>query len=242
MTLETRIETGTQVVGLPRTDHLPAPRTGLQTLCSRVGMRALRTRWSVTVHDACYVPRTGPVIIASNHIGTLDGPLAVLAPPRPVFVLAKAELFSGFVGQALEAVGQIPIDRSHPDFGAVRRAIHVLRRGQALAIFPEGRRDDGEMRRIFGGAAYLALVTGAPVVPCAFLGTRLPGAGRKALPSRGARIEVVFGKPIAVDAVPWPRRREQVADATEFLRRRLAAHVAGASEAAGIPLPGPVAA
>ena len=117
------------------------------------------------------------MILASNHIGIIDGPLLAVFSPRPVHALTKQEMFEGRLGRFLRASGQIPLDRFHADPGAIRSCLRVVRDGGVAGIFPEGTRGDGELHRFHHGAAYLALVTGAPVVPVTMLGTRPPGGG-----------------------------------------------------------------
>ncbi|WP_162143161.1 lysophospholipid acyltransferase family protein [Granulicoccus phenolivorans] len=225
---------------LPSTDHLPAPRIGLLSRLRGPAAWALEQYWDIDCRGAEHIPGQGPVILASNHIGVADGPLLVARTPRPTFALAKAELFSGAVGATLEAVGQIPVARDYVDTTAIRRAVKVLREGHALAIFPEGRRHRGDLSVIQGGVAYLAMVTGAPIVPVAILGTRLPGQSVSQAPARGARLHIVYGEPIVTDPVLWPRRRTAVAEHTEQVRVRLAAHLAYAEASTGHTLPGPV--
>ena len=89
-------------------------------------------------------------------------------------------------------------------------------------------------------AAYLALVTGAPVVPLTFLGSREPGGHTDSLPPKGARIDIVVGQPIPVDAVPWPRRRATVAALTDDLHQRMLAGLKDALAETGRSLPGPL--
>lgn len=240
MTLETLLRPAPSAVRLPRTDHLPPLDTRVLQLAQPVAMAGLRRWYDIRIHDRVHIPRRGRVIIAANHLGTLDGPLVVFATGRPTYALAKNELFDSPVGRLLETGGQIPLHRGVPDPHALRRAIHVLRSEQALAIFPEGVRDAGDFRLFHAGVAYLALVTGAPVVPCAIFGTRLPGAGRKENPPRGSRIDIVYGRPISIPSTPWPRRRAHVADVSRFLRERLAAHLRASQQWNGMALPGPI--
>ena len=84
------------------------------------------------------------------------------------------------------ASGQIPLDRFHVDLAAIRLALRTLEDGHVVGVFPEGARGPGDMTSPRAGAAYLALVTGAPVVPVSFLGTRLPGGDRTARSRRAA--------------------------------------------------------
>lgn len=218
--------------------NLPPNRVG--TLRSLRGTAAwlFRRQWRVRLHGREHLPQHGPAILAANHIGVLDGPLLVTMTPRPTFALAKSELFVGRVGRLLEAVGQIPIRQRGIDTRALRRAVKVLDEGHLLGIFPEGGRDTGDMARIRGGAVYLAMVTGAPIVPVALLGTREPGQTVSDVPRRGATMHIVYGEPIAIDRTPWPRRQQVVTARTEEVRRRLAAHVARAELLTGMALPG----
>src|SRR6201999_2841893 len=124
--------------------------------------------------------------------GVVDGQLLVIFGPRPVHALTKEEMFHGPVGPLLKVTGQIELDRSATDLRAVRTCLQVLERGGAVGIFPEGNRGAGELTAIRNGAAYLALVTGAPVVPLMMYGTRPRGGGKDAVPPRGARIDLVY--------------------------------------------------
>ena len=224
---------------LPHTAHLPpAKEQGLRIFRHPVRW-FVRGRWRVTLHGREHLPSTGPVILAANHIGLLDGPALVALTPRLTFAMAKNELFHGWAGWLLTYVGQIPVDRREVDRRAIDRAVQVLRAGDVLAVFPEGRRAGGEVARARGGAAYLALVTGAPIVPVAILGTREPGQTTDQLPRRGGPLHVVFGAPMQLPQLPWPRRRAVVAEWTETVRLRLAEHVVAAQELTGLPLPGP---
>jgi len=228
---------------LPHTDHLPPTKEwGLRLVRVPVGL-FLRSWWRVSLHGAENVPRSGPVILAANHIGLLDGPTLVAVTRRLTFAMAKNELFRGFGGRMLTYVGQIPVARREPDLRAIDLAVQVLRSGRVLAVFPEGRRTDGQVSYARGGAAYLAMVSGAPIVPVAILGTREPGQTRGGFPQRGHPVHVVYGEPFSVATspvpVPWPRRRQAVAEWTEHLRVRLAQHVVAAQALTGLPLPGP---
>lgn len=239
MTLDAR-PTAIRRAELPLTERVCPPSAHVLAVTRRPLLRALRAWWDVRVHDDVFLPLHGPCIVAANHVGTLDGPLAVATSPRPTFALAKSELFTGAVGWALRTAGQIPLARDHADADALRTAVRVLRDGNPLVIFPEGARDGGDFEQIRGGLAYLALVTGAPIVPCAMLGTRLPGASRRSIPARGSQIDVVYGHPIQVAAQSWPRTRPMVADLTVYLRERLVEHVEGAQQRTGQRLPGKV--
>jgi len=224
---------------LPRTDDLePLPLWG-QRLLRPVGRVVYGTRFSLQVDGRGHVPRQGPVLIAGNHIGYLDGPVVMSATPRPTHALVKQEMFRGRMGRFLTVTGQIPVDRFAVDVRAVRRSVWALRAGRAVVVFPEANRGAGDVAATQRGLAYLALVTGAPVVPVAVLGTRWAGESIHSNPPRGARVVVAFGAPVSVAAESWPRHRDRVRDVTEQLRETLAAHVSSTVARTGVRLPGP---
>jgi 1-acyl-sn-glycerol-3-phosphate acyltransferase len=224
---------------LPRTDDLRHPTAWpLHHLRGAFAAFAHR-RWALEVRGAEHVPESGPVVFVANHIGFLDGPLLAIVGPRPVHALTKRELFNGPLGAFLHFSGQIPVDRFSLDPHAIRRGLRVLRDGGAVGMFPETTRGAGDMARVAGGAAYLALVTGAPLVPTAFLGTRQAGSARTFAPA-GSRIVMAYGPPIPVEARPWPRRPELVRDLTEETRRAVVDLVSTTERATGLSLPGPL--
>ena len=109
--------------------------------------------------------------------------------------LTKVEMFEGKTGRLLRAAGQIPLYRYGADPTAIKTCLRVLRDGGVVGIFPEGSRGAGEFDRFHLGVGYLALASGAPVVPVVQFGTRAPGAGNHALPEKGELIDIVFGTP-----------------------------------------------
>lgn len=202
--------------------------------------RLISAMWPVTLHGVEHVPTAGPVIFASNHIGLIDGPLLAIFGPRPAHALTKREMFAGMGGPVLRFAGQISLDRFAPDPLAIKTCLRVLADDGAVGVFPEGTRGNGELDSIRGGATYLALVTGAPVVPVTMLGTRAPGAGNHALPPRGGTIDIVYGTPWQVPAQSWPRTREHVRGATALMREHMHNQLDVARALTGRDLPGPL--
>lgn len=225
---------------LPRTDGVAPISDRMLRALRPASRRAIARRWQVHVHGAEHVPAAGPQIVAANHLGLADGPLLAAYHPRPVHVLTKREMFEGGTGRFLRVAGQIPLDRFDVDPGAVKACVRLLRRGRVVGIFPEGTRGSGELLHAHPGCAYLALVTGAPVVPVAIFGTREPGGGINSVPPRGTRIDVVYGAPVRVEARPWPRTREQIRTTSVFLHEALRAHLDSARALTGRELPGPL--
>ena len=200
----------------------------------------VRRRWQVRLHHPERVAPHGGVILASNHVGVIDGPLLAIFSPRPVHALTKREMFDGRLGGFLRGAGQIPLDRFAADPAAIRACLRVVRDGGVAGIFPEGTRGDGELRRFHHGAAYLALVTGAPVVPVTMIGTRPPGGASGALPERRGGIDIVFGEPWRTTQQPWPRTREHVAATSVLLRGHMLSELDSALSQTRRSLPGPL--
>ena len=151
------------------------------------------------------VPREGPAILAWNHLSFSDHFFGPLPLPRKVTFLAKSEYFTGrglkgLISKAFfRGVGQIPVDRTGGEASerALRTGLRVLAEGKLLGIYPEGTRTpDGRLYRGKTGVARLALESGAPVIPCAMIGTyELQPPGR-VLPRLSIRPGVRFGKPL----------------------------------------------
>ena len=151
------------------------------------------------------VPRRGPVILASNHLSFSDHFFGPLPVPRKVIFLAKSEYFTGRGLKGLiskvffTGVGQIPIDRAGGAAGeqALRTGLQVLAAGHVLGIYPEGTRSpDGRLSRGKTGVARLAIDSGAPVVPCAMIGTFEFQPPTTIWPNFRVRPGVKFGEPL----------------------------------------------
>ncbi|MEH0108898.1 lysophospholipid acyltransferase family protein [Tersicoccus sp. MR15.9] len=193
--------------------------------------------YATDVVGADTVPSTGAVIFAANHISALDGPVLVGAAPRYMNVLVKQEMFTGFLGRVLQYSGQLPVNRAG-DRRALQTAKAVLDEGRCVGILPEGTRGGGDVAAISGGVAWLALATGAPVVPVAVLGTRHTGERTGHIPRLRRRFTVDFGVPNYIIAQPGLTGRKRMEVATELIREALATHVAEAVASSGMALPG----
>jgi 1-acyl-sn-glycerol-3-phosphate acyltransferase len=183
-----------------------------------------RVIWRPTVHGLDNVPRTGGVILASNHLSFADSLVIPIVVPRKVAFLAKSDYFtgSGVTGALSRAwfvgMGMLPVDRddSKAALASLDTALQVLGRGEAFGIYPEGTRSrDGRLYRGRTGVAHLALTAGVPVVPVGLVGTdRLQPVGSRF--PRVVPLTVSFGAPIEVagryDGVPPGRARREVTD------------------------------
>ena len=190
----------------------------------RLAALLLRIIFRLRVDGVEHLPRTGPVLVAGNHTGFLDGPIVFMMMPRPSSLLVKSELYSGPWARVLAFARQIPVNRGTPDRTALRRALDVLAAGGVLGVFPEGTRGEGRLETIQHGIGYLALRAGCPVVPVVCVGTADALPKGKVLPRLRAPIDVVFGPPFTIEVRGDPRARSTIADAAEQVRQHLLAH------------------
>jgi 1-acyl-sn-glycerol-3-phosphate acyltransferase len=180
--------------------------------------------WRPTVRGLENVPRTGPVILASNHVSFADSLVIPIVAPRKVVFLAKSDYFrgggvKGTLQKAwFEGMGLIPVDRddSKAAIASLDTALAVLGRGEAFGIYPEGTRSrDGRLYRGRTGVAHLALTAGVPVVPVGLTGTERLQPIDARLP-RIVPVTVRFGAPIEVagryDGVPLGKARREITD------------------------------
>ena len=175
------------------------------------------------------VPADGPVLVVSNHLGATDPLTIAVDIPRQLRIVAKAELFDWpFIGWLARRGGVIPIRRGESDREALRTVLDALYADQCALVFPEGSyRDPPEpagMLPVKPGAAWLALKTGATVVPVGIWGTEVVWSR-----ARGWRfwhrphVHVVFGEPY-VPVVPQGVSSKAVTTAVaEDMARRIAA-------------------
>ena len=140
------------------------------------------------------VPSSGPLLIVSNHVGAVDPVIIGGWTPRPVWFMAKAELFRGAFGWLMRAYQAFPVIRHSPDRAALRRAFTLLKQGSAVVLFPEGHRSDkASLLRAEPGAGFIARHSGAPLLPIAITGTQNV-LGRHQLMPRRAEVSMTFGE------------------------------------------------
>jgi 1-acyl-sn-glycerol-3-phosphate acyltransferase len=133
----------------------------------------VRGLWRVRAEGRQHVPKKGPAILASNHLSFLDHFVLGSTLRRQIFYISKAQHFERPVRRwFFTRWGVIPLNRGEGDKEAFDRSVEVLQEGHLYAIYPEGTRSlDGRLHRGHTGVARLHLMTGAPIVPVAMVGT-----------------------------------------------------------------------
>lgn len=202
----------------------------------RAGVRTmLKTTCRPALKGLDNVPDSGGFIVASNHLSFLDSVIIQAMLPRMVHFFAKAEYFNqtGLRGRVkkgfFESVGSIPVERGEQaaSVAALDQLVDLVQDGHGVGIYPEGTRSgDGRLYRGRTGAAWLALTTGAPIVPVGLQGTdKLQPPGRRMAWPR--KFSLTVGKPIHIDQQgrkhSLPIRREvteQIMDAIAELTRQ----------------------
>ena len=171
------------------------------------------------------VPRKGPLLVCGNHISTLDPPLVPAFLPRnDSWSMAKAEYFerSRLQTWIFTAFQAFPVVRHSADRAAIRKATAILRDGHVLVLYPEGTRiTSGGLHRPEPGAGFIAMLTGAPVLPVAITGSReVFGKGFK-LPRR-APLRLQWGEPFKIASRLPDGRRVEYQDASDAIMLAIA--------------------
>jgi len=202
---------GAAAAGL-RAPGVPVGLGRFQGAARRVIGGAIEWWFELEVREPERMPGAGPVIMSMNHESALDIPVAVAASPRPVTFMAKKELFrKPGTARFLHELGGFSVERGAFDLRAVEVALAVLERGQVLGMYPEGTRKPGVLQAFLPGAAWLAVKTGAMLLPVAIKGTESAMPPDRKVPRR-IPLRVSFAEPIRVEVKSGPasRRKEAI--------------------------------
>ncbi len=164
------------------------------------------------------IPRSGPYIIAANHLSWIDVPMVPAYIPGKVVYMAKEEAFHSKVGWLVRFLGAFPVKRGEGDRQALRTAEDLLKKQKVLVIFPEGTRSKTRvLAKAHAGLGMIALRSGAPVVPVAIWGSE------NVLKKFGAQVTICYGEPVVFKPKGSKITREDIEATTEEVMRRIAA-------------------
>jgi 1-acyl-sn-glycerol-3-phosphate acyltransferase len=153
----------------------------------------LTTFFDFKAYGVNHIPRTGGVLMVSNHESYLDPALVGVAVPRILSYMAKSELFENkYFGWYIRQLHAFPVKQGRGDIGAMRETIERLKEGNLLNIFPEGSRsEDGQLGEIQPGAALVVRRAQVPVVPCFIIGSHKSWPKGQKLP-KPTRLRVLY--------------------------------------------------
>ena len=184
-----------------RPDLVALPKLTLSRRVFRIFARGLAKlitlcTMNATVRGMENFPRRGPALVVINHLGDADAVLLAASIPATVDGMGKIELYEHWlVGPLFRAYGVIWVHRGRPDRKAIRAALDGLSQGRLVALAPEGRQSViGGLEEGTEGAAFLAMKSGAPIVPVAMTGTENDNIYERKWWKR-ARVTLAVGKP-----------------------------------------------
>ncbi len=198
--------TGYGVTGLTRLPRLTPLRRFYRWLVNVLSRLAVRLCTRLSLEGLENFPAQGPAVVVTNHLGDADAILAAGYFPTQVEGLAKIDLVKEYplIGWIMDAYGVIWVHRGQPDRAALQASLQVLRQGRILAIAPEGRESlSGSLEEGTGGAAYLALKAGCPIVPVVFMGTENAAIFGNLKRLHRAQITLRVGQPFTLPVPSW---------------------------------------
>jgi 1-acyl-sn-glycerol-3-phosphate acyltransferase len=199
-------------------------------LLARAVKRVL-TRTTVTMADSSHslasLPRKGPLLVVFNHLGHLDAAILIPTLPYSVDAVALSDLLRVPVtGQIMRLYGVIVVHRDVFDRTVLERALDCLRGGGVLILAPEARMSvTGALEKARGGAGYLALKSGAPILPVALTGTENANVYGAWKSRRRPRITITIGEVFHLPDLPLDgqSRKQSIDQASTIIMSHLAA-------------------
>jgi len=209
-----------------RPDLVALPRLTLARRAFRVFLRGLTKlvtffTMRTTIRGLENFPKQGPAIIVINHLGDADAVLVGASIPTTIEGMGKIELIDEWVGAIMHAYGTIWVHRGRPDRRALRAALDGLAEGRIVALAPEGRQSlIGGLEEGNAGAAFLAMKSGAPIVPIAMTGTENGNIYGHLKKWKRAPVTLTVGKPFYLPV--QPDRQKMLREGTRQIMGALA--------------------
>jgi 1-acyl-sn-glycerol-3-phosphate acyltransferase len=189
-----------------------------------LGRLILRLTATVQKDGLEHIPRTGACILTLNHLGAFDIPLVGVFVNRDDATFLAADKYKKhfYTRWLIELMGGIWINRQDADRQALRAARDALKRGFLLGIAPEGTRSPtGSLIEGKQGAAYLAAVADAPLLPVAITGPET--AFRRIARLRKAKLKIRFGPLYRLPPLEKDGREARLQENTDEIMCRIAA-------------------
>jgi 1-acyl-sn-glycerol-3-phosphate acyltransferase len=207
---------------LTKLPTISVPRQGFRIIIQGLFRLILWLFTRRTIEGLENYPQKGPALIVTNHLGDTDSALGAVYFSHKPIALAGIEMINlRVLGKIMDWYGVIWVHRGQPDRRALRAALKGLDQGRIIAIAPEGRESvTGVLEEGVGGAAYLALKTGVPLIPVAFTGTenwRVYGNMKKL---RRTDVSMKIGPRFMLE--PGPDRKKAIQIGTETIMYKIA--------------------
>lgn len=168
------------------------------------------------------IPTSGPVLLAPIHRSNIDFAYLIFATDRKTFFMAKHTLWKiPVLSHLIQTMGAFPVKRGTADRESMHNAEEILTQGQALVLFPEGTRQEGDaVQTLMDGAMFLATRCQVPVLPVG-LGNTEKALRKGAKLPRPVRTSIVIGDPIYPPKVEGRIPRSVISEQTELLKSGL---------------------
>ncbi|TVM03801.1 MAG: hypothetical protein CV087_03600 [Candidatus Brocadia sp. WS118] len=181
------------------------------------GVVLLKVFFHIQVHNAGYIPRKGPLIVAANHFSYMDPVVLQSMFPRRIAFMMTEIYYEGRGKWLFQLLHCICVKEEGSNRAALKQGMEVLNNNGVLGIFPEGGVSrEGRLQEGNPGIGFLAIKSGAPVIPAFISGTY------KALP-KGAkipkisRITIIFGKPMTFAPVDDLEKKKGIEEITKSI-------------------------
>jgi 1-acyl-sn-glycerol-3-phosphate acyltransferase len=173
----------------------------IYSICRAICLLLFSTIFRLEVRGREHIPAKGSFVLASNHVSYLDPPVVGVSCVRKAYFIAKQELFEfPVLSWLLPRINVLPVKRSAGDYSALKRSLQLLKTGEPLVVFPEGRRREKDCVALPAqpGIGFIAVKAGVPIIPVCVQGTEkaLPKGARCIVP---AKIRVSFGQQLTID-------------------------------------------